>query len=369
MPIFMDRHFVEGATQEAVAEAHIKDLEIQHLYNCRAITYWMDDQRGCAFCLIEAPSKAEVKEMHAKAHGLTPNEIIEVDSNIVRSFLGRIVDPEDAELKTYNGTELKVISDSAYRFIVNIKSFHRTLLHTKLGKAKSHEIFMLRNSIVREYISKYNGSEVEVDGQDFVISFKSAKDAIHCMFAIQKELMDECKVIGFRIGIHGGNPVDDSGMLFGDTIRFVRLLCDIAKTNEIVLSASIKGLMDSANEPIENCKQSLRILPPAEEHFLALLCEALFNNWENPAFDIREFCSHVSVSKSQLYKKCINTTGVSPNKLLREFRLSQAIQKLGKANQNISEIAFDVGFSNPSYFTKCFYKAYGITPSDFLANQ
>ncbi len=369
MPIFMDRHLVEGASQEAVAEAHLKDLEIQHQYNCKAITYWVDTKRGCAFCLIEAPSEVEVKQMHEKAHGLIPNEIIKVDSDLVQSFLGRIQDPEDADFQTYNGVELKVFSDSAFRVLVNIKSSHTTLLHNKLGKARTNEIFLLRNTIIRKNIAKYNGSEVEIDGQDFVISFKTAKNATQCLWDIQKELTKESEIIALRMGIHAGNPVDNSGILFGETIRFTRLLCDIANPNEIVLSATIKVLLESSKETIEKSANKVRILPPSEEHFLTLLCEALFNNWENPDFDISDFCSHVSVSKSQLYKKCIHTTGVSPNSLLRDFRLSQALQKLGKANQNISQTAFDVGFNNPSYFTKCFYKAYGITPSDFLAHQ
>lgn len=366
MPIFMDRHVLEGATQQAVAEAHAKDLEIQHEFNCKAITYWLDEERGCAFCLIDAPSEKEVKEMHEKAHGLVPNEIIKVDGNIVKSFLGRIQDPKDVTYDTHNGSKLKVFSDTAYRVITTIQTQNNILLQKEFGVDESKNLMSNYNTIVREKIAKHEGSEVEFDGTDFIISFRSAKTAILCVYEIQKSLNIDAKKIDLKIGIHAGNPVDESGILFGETIRFTRLLCGIANENQLVLSTTIKKLLVNSNETIGEKHDLLRWLSPAEEHFLTLLTETLHKNWEDATFDISQFCSHVSASKSQLYRKCVNTTGVSPNNLLREFRLSQALEKLGKSNQNISQVAFEIGFNSPSYFTKCFYKRYGIKPSDFV---
>ena len=366
MPIFMDRHILEGATEEAVADAHVKDLEVQDEFNCKAITYWHDKERGCAFCLIEAPSEKEVKEMHEKAHGLVPNEIIKVDSAIVHSFLGRIQDPEDVKYQTLNGRELKVFSDTAYRVIVTVQTQNTILLQKELGIDTSKKILALRNTIVRKKTLKYEGTEVHLDGSDFIISFKSVKKAILCSFEIEESIRVECDKIKLKVGIHAGNPVDESGLLFGETVRFTRLLCSIADENQIIVSNTIKKLLETSNETIDEKFELLRWLAPSEEHFLGLLADALYNNWEDAAFDMHEFCKHVSESKSQLYRKCVNATGVSPNNLLREFRLSQALQKLGKSNQNISEVAFETGFNSPSYFTKCFFKKFGIKPSDFV---
>ena len=50
MPIFMDRHDIPGATAKDVAEAHKQDLAIQDDFNCRALTYWFDEEKGMAFC-------------------------------------------------------------------------------------------------------------------------------------------------------------------------------------------------------------------------------------------------------------------------------------------------------------------------------
>ena len=55
MPLFMDRHYIEGATHHAIRNAHEKDLDIQDKYSVKFLTYWFDELRCTAFCLVEAP--------------------------------------------------------------------------------------------------------------------------------------------------------------------------------------------------------------------------------------------------------------------------------------------------------------------------
>ena len=54
MPIYMDRHEMEGATAKAVADAHEKDLKLQDQFGVKLLTYWFDESRGSAFCLVDA---------------------------------------------------------------------------------------------------------------------------------------------------------------------------------------------------------------------------------------------------------------------------------------------------------------------------
>ena len=68
------------------------------------------------------------------------------------------------------------------------------------------------------------------------------------------------------------------------------------------------------------------------------------------------------MSQSQLYRKTMSLFGLSPNELLREFRLEKALERMKKQRYNISEITFDSGFTSPSYFTKCFKRKYGLRP-------
>ena len=79
MPLYMDIHRkVEGATADAVAEAHVKDLESQGRYGVQYKKYWLDKSSGTIFCLVEAPDKEAAIRVHREAHGLVADEIHEV---------------------------------------------------------------------------------------------------------------------------------------------------------------------------------------------------------------------------------------------------------------------------------------------------
>ena len=79
MPFFMDMHKrLEGLTANAVAGAHEKDLSVQHKHGVKYLKYWFNEKEGTVFCLSEAPSKEAAEAVHREAHGLMPDEIVEV---------------------------------------------------------------------------------------------------------------------------------------------------------------------------------------------------------------------------------------------------------------------------------------------------
>ena len=216
MPIYMDVHIVPGVKARDVAEAHTKDILIQNEHACKCMTYWIDEDRENVFCLIEAPAKEAVIEMHDKAHGLIPHKIIEVSSSLVESFLGRIYDPADAET-TNDG--LKVFSDPSFRILLITKTIDPVLLQYKLGSEKANELLNRQNSIVRKHIAANGGSEVEHGGPGFIISFASASKAVSCALAIRNDIADaDAREMDLRIGINAGEPIEKSNRLFGDVI-------------------------------------------------------------------------------------------------------------------------------------------------------
>ncbi|MEO7990923.1 MAG: nickel-binding protein [Chryseolinea sp.] len=364
MPIYMDLHIVPGVTPKEVAEAHSHDVKIQDEFCCKTMTYWIDEDKGSVFCLIEAPDRESVREMHKKAHGLIPNEIIEVNSSVVESFLGRICDPE-----TFNKTtesNLKVFSDPAFRIILVTKALDARLLQLALGKEKTHELLLLYNTIIREQAGNFEGSEVDRREEGFILSFVSVTKAVECALAIQKRLHVAAELIGLRIGLHAGVPVNKSNELFGTTISLARYLCNIGKDNQIILSSIVRNLYKENDIYAIGGRSDIRWLTAPEENFLETLINTLGEHWRDPQFGVLDFCKIMSISKPQLYRKSIAVTGMSPNSLLREYRLLRSLDLLRNEDRNISQITFDTGFSSPSYFTKCFQKRFGLQPQVYL---
>jgi hypothetical protein len=79
MPMFMDIHRnMQGATPEALAEAHAKDLAVQGRHGVEFVNYWFNDRDGTVFCLCNAPSREAAEAVHREAHGGVADEIIEV---------------------------------------------------------------------------------------------------------------------------------------------------------------------------------------------------------------------------------------------------------------------------------------------------
>ena len=79
MPLFIDVHnHIPGLTADAVAGAHEKDLETQEKYGVKYLRYWVDENAGKVFCLVEAPDAAAAAKVHKEAHGLVADRIFPV---------------------------------------------------------------------------------------------------------------------------------------------------------------------------------------------------------------------------------------------------------------------------------------------------
>ena len=238
-----------------------------------------------------------------------------------------------------------------------------------VGKERTEELLLLYSTIVRDQSKNHGGREVYLKEEGFVISFVSASEAMECALAIQKKLSSVANLIRLRIGLHGGVPVTKSNSIFGDTIRFAQFLCSICKDNQITTSSAVRDLYKENDWSLAVRQTDIRWLTTAEENFLESLIDTLDAHWHDPEFDLPDFCRVMSISKPQLYRKSISTTGMSPNSLLREYRLLQSLNLLRNEDRNISQTTFDTGFSSPSYFTKCFQKRFGLQPLAYLKTR
>ena len=99
--------------------------------------------------------------------------------------------------------------------------------------------------------------------------------------------------------------------------------------------------------------------------FMDSLKEAVRNNMSNPNLKMDDLGEQLGISRVQLYRKVKVLTGLSPIELLRQMRLERGKVLLNSTTKTVAEIAFEVGFGTPSYFTTCFKKQYGKLPMEY----
>jgi len=107
-------------------------------------------------------------------------------------------------------------------------------------------------------------------------------------------------------------------------------------------------------------------LSSLDEVFLKKLKQNLEDHHPNERYGIEEMAREMGMSRSQLHRKVLALTGQVPSMLLRKYRLDKALMMLKKQSGSVSEIAYQVGFSSPAYFSKCFSEEFGYTPKEVV---
>ena len=95
MPLFMDYHIISDIDIDAVKEAHIADKSIQEKYGVKYIQFWVNQEAGTIFCLIEAPDEESCEQVHQEAHGNIACQIVQVESGFYKLFMGESHQLED----------------------------------------------------------------------------------------------------------------------------------------------------------------------------------------------------------------------------------------------------------------------------------
>lgn len=102
-----------------------------------------------------------------------------------------------------------------------------------------------------------------------------------------------------------------------------------------------------------------------DKKFLENVLHLLENEHSNVEFGVPQMQKALAMSKTQLHRKLKALTNESPGELLRNFRLKRAAQLLSQDADTVTQVAYQVGFNNLSYFAKCFKEMYGVSPSSY----
>lgn len=363
MPLFMDYHIISDIDIDAVKLGHMSDRSVQDKYGVKYIQFWVNQEAGTIFCLIEAPDKGACEAVHQEAHGNIACNIIKVESGFYKLFMGEshqlnngIVVGKDGDL------------DKAHRFVLAID------IRGITKATGSHDLSRLifpdnPKKLIRQILPSYEGREVKDGDYDGMLCvFTQAEEAIGCAIEIQKELLkrkespdDDSWNITFKMGLGGGQPVTMSDQFFEKTIRLARRLSLIANDGAIVASNMVRKL--STVDENHTSSSALKAIESAEEEFLEQLFDITENNVSNHAFNVEKLCRNIGISRTQLYRKVTAVTGRSPVAFIRDIRLNRALLLIKENKYNLSEIALEIGYSSPSYFSKCFRDKYGVNAS------
>ena len=117
-------------------------------------------------------------------------------------------------------------------------------------------------------------------------------------------------------------------------------------------------------ETSEESENTETVEPVANTLFITRFKEVVESHLDDSELSVEDLAAQMNLSRVQLYRKVKAVTGSTPIELLRTARLNRAYQLLLTTDKSVSEVAYQVGFTAPSYFTKCFKDEYGMLPGD-----
>lgn len=283
--------------------------------------------------------------------------------------------------------------------------------HRKI-KANSEELVSFENTFTPE-----NGSDITVTTSEHQPVLLIVEDNADMRHYIRKTMADQYQIIEAENGKTGVTLAKESvpDLVISD-IMMPEMdgykLCELIKTNEltshipiILLTAKadreskLTGLETGADDYLskpfdadelklivrnrieERRKMRERfsreiILEPKQisitsldEKFITKVLAIIEEHMDDEMFSIDELSRDGGYSNMHFYRKIKALSGQTPSQFLRTIRLKRAAELLSKDSDNVTQIAYSVGFSSLSYFNKCFKEQFGVTPGQFAASN
>lgn len=141
------------------------------------------------------------------------------------------------------------------------------------------------------------------------------------------------------------------------------------------LKTRVKNLIDQRQTLRERFQREFNLIPSdldissMDHRFLERLVSTITNNLSESGFKVEDLSRQLFMSRQQLNRKLKGLTGRTTVEFIRLIRLKRAALLLGNNQGSITEIAYQVGFSNPSHFSRSFHQEYGKTPTQFQAEK
>ena len=191
-----------------------------------------------------------------------------------------------------------------------------------------------------------------MDGLEFTEQLKTNKATSHIpVIMLTAKNLEEHRAEGYE---HGADSYITKP--FHSKVLLARI------ENLLKQRKLLKRLFQDSKEAEQEIAESH--LEDRDKQFLKQLHSIIQKNLSDSEFGVEDIGKQIGLSRVQLYRKVKAMTGSSVVDLLRKARLAKAKRLLESRSMSVSEVAYDVGFSAPSYFTKCFKDEFGMLPGD-----
>lgn len=265
-------------------------------------------------------------------------------------------DTVQASESTGKGLSILVVEDNA-----DMRGYIRSILRDKynvLEAAHGEEALTILNSHAVDFIISDLMMPV-MDGIELSRRVKENFTISHIPFLmLTAKTSQESRLESYRTGV-------DEYLLkpFDETLLLTRIENILENRKRYQKKFAIAMDVDTLNMEEES----------GDKKFLNRIMDVVKENYKNSYFEVSDFCEAAGVSKSLLNKKLQSLIGQSAGQFIRNYRLNIARELLLKnrenKNMNIAEIAYEVGFNDPKYFTRCFTKYFNTTPSSLLNEE
>jgi class 3 adenylate cyclase len=243
MPLYIDIHDLPGVTPEAVAAAHLKDMQVQGKHGVEYLKYWVNPKQGKVFCLCSAPDAHSADLVHRESHGLAAARIVEVTQDLADAFMGASeVDEGGAALLPG-----KQERDPGTRTVLFTDIVDSTSMTERLGDEAALAMLQVHDRIVRAALGATGGREVKHTGDGIMAVFTSAALAIRCGMNVQEQIVlhrkeNPDRPLRVRVGVAAGEPIEHHNDLFGSTVQLAARLCAHADPEQILVSSVVAEL-------------------------------------------------------------------------------------------------------------------------------
>lgn len=303
--------------------------------------------------------KNEVSDKHQAA---AKHQAAEKEEEVAEKGEKPSEELEDKEDTENNSDRLSVLvvedNEELKSFLRNILSEHYTVITASNGEeGLQHAIDDIPDLMISDVMMPI------MDGLEMIREIKKNNHICHIPIIVlsAKASLDD-RIEGLEQGIDDYITKPFSATYL--KIRIASLLRQRKALQEIYMNRLIEG---KSNSPAEShsLTPSQPQITPFDEQFMEKVMEFMEQEMDNTELTIDKFAEHLLLSRTIFYRKLKAIIGLTPVDFIREIRIKRAVQLIDSGEYTFSQVAYMTGFSDPKYFSKCFKKVVGITPSEY----